>query len=47
MQIEVPPRQTERLPAGTQPRSRLGGWIRRGLLGMIVGILALATIGAV
>lgn len=47
MQVEAPPRQTERHAEGTQPGRGLGGWIRRGLLWVIAALLALATTGAV
>jgi len=47
MQIEAPPRRTERHAEGIQPRRRLGGWIRRGLVCVIVSLGALAVIGAV
>jgi hypothetical protein len=49
-QVSLPPtrsRQTERHSEGTQPRRGLGTWIRRGLVWMIAGVLALAVIGAV
>jgi hypothetical protein len=49
-QVSLPPtrsRQTERQSEGTQPRRGLGTWIRRGLVWMIAGVLALAVIGAV
>ena len=47
MQSKAPSRQTERHSEGTQPRRGLGAWVRRGLVWMIVGLLALAVIGAV
>ena len=47
MQIAAPSRQTERHAERTQPRRRPGGRIRRGLVWMIVGLLAPALIGAV
>ena len=51
MQSKAPPRQTDRQPQGhsqgTRPKRRPGSWIRRGLVWMIVGLLALAVIGAV
>ena len=47
MQSKAPPRQTDRHSQGTQPGRGLGSWIRRGLVWMIVGLLALAVIGAV
>ena len=31
----------------TRPRRRLGSWIRRGLLGLVIGLVALAVIGAI
>ena len=47
MQSKAPPRQTERQSQGTQPKRGLGSWIRRGLVWMIVGLLALAVIGTI
>jgi pimeloyl-ACP methyl ester carboxylesterase len=47
MQSKAPPRETDRQPQGIQPRRGLGSWIRHGLVWMIVGLLALAVIGAV
>ena len=47
MRSKAPSPQTERHSEGTQPRRGLRGWIRRGLVWMIAGILALALIGAV
>ena len=47
MQSKAPPRQTERHSQETQPRRGLGSWIRRGLVWMIAGLLALAVIGAI
>ena len=47
MQSKAPSLQTERHSEGTQPRRGLGAWVRRGLVWMIVGVLALAVIGAV
>src|SRR5829696_9164849 len=47
MQSKAPPRQTEQHSQETQPRRGLGSWIRRGLVWMIAGLLALAVIGAV
>ncbi len=31
----------------TRPRRRLGSWIRRGVLGLVIGLVALAVIGAI
>ena len=47
MQSKAPSLQTERHSEGTQPRRGLGAWVRRGLVWMIAGLLALAVIGAV
>jgi pimeloyl-ACP methyl ester carboxylesterase len=47
MQSKAPPRQTDRHSQGTPSRRRLGSWIRRGLVWMIAGLLALTIIGAV
>jgi pimeloyl-ACP methyl ester carboxylesterase len=47
MQSKAPPRQTERHSQGTQPGRGLGSWIRRGLVWMIAGLLALAVMGAI
>ena len=47
MQGKAPSRQAERHSEGTQPRRGLGAWIRRGLMWMIAGLLALAASGAV
>jgi pimeloyl-ACP methyl ester carboxylesterase len=47
MQSKALPRQTERHSQGTEPRRGLGSWIRRGLVWTIVGLLALAVIGAI
>jgi pimeloyl-ACP methyl ester carboxylesterase len=55
MQSKAPPRQTEQESQGhsqghsqgTRPRRGWGSWIRRGLVWMIVGLLALAVIGAI
>ena len=47
MQSKAPSLQTERHSEGTPPRRGLGAWIRRGLVWMIAGLLALAVIGAV
>jgi pimeloyl-ACP methyl ester carboxylesterase len=43
MQSKVPARHSQ----GTQPKRGPGSWIRRGLVWMIVGLLALAVIGAI
>ena len=51
MQSKAPPRETDRQPQGqsqgTRPRRGWGFWIRRGLVWMIAGLLALAVIGAI
>ena len=47
MQSKAPPRQTDRQPKGTQQRRGPGSWIRRGLVWVIAGLLALAVIGAI
>ena len=51
MQSKVPPREANRHPQGhsqgTQPRRGWGSRIRRGLVWMIAGLLALAIIGAI
>ena len=47
MQSKAPPRQTERHSQETQPRRGLGSWIRRGLVWLVAGLLALAIIGAI
>jgi pimeloyl-ACP methyl ester carboxylesterase len=47
MQSKAPPRQTERESQGARSRRGPGSWIRRGLVWMIVGLLALAIIGAI
>src|SRR5215211_8029506 len=47
MQSKAPPRQTAQESQGARPRRRLGSWIRRGLVWMIAGLLALAVIGAI
>src|SRR5918998_1005486 len=47
MQSKAPPRQTERHSQETQPRRGLGSWIRRGLVWLVAGFLALAVIGAI
>src|SRR5215212_5113321 len=47
MQSKAPPRQTERQSQGARPKRGLGGWIRRGLVWLVAGLLALAVIGAI
>ena len=51
MQSRASPHQADRQPQGhsqgPRRRRRLGSWIRRGLVWMIAGLLALAVIGAV
>src|SRR5215203_6035924 len=47
MQSKVPPRQTEQQSQGTRPTRGLGSWIRRGLVWLVAGLLALAVIGAI
>src|SRR5215210_7284679 len=47
MQNKAPPHQTDRHSQGTQPRRGPGSWIRRELVWMIAGLLALAVIGAI
>src|SRR5215207_7597931 len=51
MQSKAPSRQTGQQPQGhsqgTRPRRGWGSWIRRGLVWMITGLLALAVIGAI
>src|SRR5215203_7176855 len=47
MQSKAPPRQTEQESQGTPRRRGLGLWIRRGFVWTIVGLLALALIGAI
>jgi pimeloyl-ACP methyl ester carboxylesterase len=47
MQSKVPPRQTAQESQGAQPKRRLGSWIRRGLVWLVGGLLALAVIGAI
>src|ERR687893_717322 len=47
MQSKAPPRQTERHSQETQPRRGLGSWIRRGLVWLVAGFLALAVTGAI
>jgi pimeloyl-ACP methyl ester carboxylesterase len=45
MRSKAPPRETDRRSHGT--RRRLGVWIRRGLVWIATGLLALAVIGAI
>jgi pimeloyl-ACP methyl ester carboxylesterase len=47
MQSKAPPRQTEQQSQGTPRRRGPGFWIRRGLVWLVVGLLALAVIGAI
>ena len=47
MQSKAPPRKMEQESRGTRPRRGLGSWIRRGLVWMIVGLLALAVMGVI
>jgi pimeloyl-ACP methyl ester carboxylesterase len=47
MQSKAPPRQTDRHSQGTRPMRGLGSWIRRGLVWLLAGLLALAVIGAI
>ena len=47
MQSTAPPRQTEQQSQGTPRRRGPGFWIRRGLVWLVVGLLALAVIGAI
>ncbi len=47
MQSKAPSRQTKRHSPGVRPRRGLGSWIRRGLVWTIVGLLALAVVGAI
>jgi pimeloyl-ACP methyl ester carboxylesterase len=47
MQSKTPSRETNRHSQGTRPRRGLGSWIRRGLVWMIVGLVALAVIGSI
>jgi pimeloyl-ACP methyl ester carboxylesterase len=47
VQSKAPPRQTEQESQGTPRRRGLGLWIRRGFVWTIVGLLALAVIGAI
>jgi hypothetical protein len=47
MQSKVPPRQTDRHSQGTRPKRGFGSWIRRGLVWLVAGLLALAVIGVI
>jgi pimeloyl-ACP methyl ester carboxylesterase len=47
MQIKASPRPAEQESQGARPRRRLGSWLRRGLVWMIAGLLALAVMGAI
>src|SRR5215212_2317362 len=47
MQSKAPPRQTEQQSQGTPRRRGPGFWIRRGLVWLVAGLLALAVIGAI
>src|ERR671910_3425386 len=47
MKTPAPPRQTEQQSQGTPRRRGPGFWIRRGLVWLVVGLLALAVIGAI
>src|SRR5215218_3039569 len=47
MQSNAPLRQTERHSQGTRPKRGLGFWVRRGLVWLVAGLLALAVIGAI
>src|SRR5215217_8087105 len=47
MQSKAPPRQTEQQSQEIRPRRGLGTWIRRGLVWLVGGLLALAVIGAI
>src|SRR5215211_2968265 len=47
MHSKAPPRQTAQESQGAQPKRGLGSWIRRGLVWLVVGLLALAVIGAI
>jgi pimeloyl-ACP methyl ester carboxylesterase len=51
MQSKAPSRETDHQPheqsQGAQRRRGLGSWIKRGLVWMIVGLLALAVIGSI
>src|SRR5215210_7942629 len=47
MQSKAPLRQTERHSQGTRPKRGLGFWVRRGLVWLIAGVLALAVMGTI
>jgi pimeloyl-ACP methyl ester carboxylesterase len=47
MQSKAPPRQTAQESQGARPKRGLGLWIRRGLVWLVAGLLALAVIGAI
>jgi pimeloyl-ACP methyl ester carboxylesterase len=47
MQSKAPPRQTEQESQETQPKRGWGSWIRRGLVWMLAGLLALAVTGVI
>src|SRR5215216_4323460 len=47
MQSKAPPRQTTQEPHVVRPKRGLGFWIRRGLVWLVGGLLALAVIGAI
>src|SRR5919112_5954418 len=47
MQSKAPPRQTAQESQGARPKRGLGSWIQRGLVWLVVGLLALAVIGAI
>jgi pimeloyl-ACP methyl ester carboxylesterase len=47
MQSKAPPRQTEQQSQGIPRRRGPEFWIRRGLVWLVVGLLALAVIGAI
>jgi pimeloyl-ACP methyl ester carboxylesterase len=47
MQSKAPPRQTAQESRGTRPKRGLESWIRRGLVWLVAGLLALAVVGAI
>src|SRR5918997_6228726 len=47
MQTKAPSHQTDRHSQGTQPRRGLRSWVWRGLVWLILGLLALAVMGAI
>ena len=47
MQSKAPPRQTEQESRGTRAKRGLESWIRRGLVWLVGGLLALAVMGAI